>query len=63
MTTYTVWLRHQDGGMSRSDQEGPLDEAIESAFDLADEHHLGGRHLPPAVDFVQAREHRGGDTP
>jgi hypothetical protein len=58
MTTYTVWLRHQDGGMSRSDQEGPIDEAIESAFDLADEHHRSERRLPPAVGFICAREHR-----
>ena len=58
MAIYTVRLRHQDGTVSRSDQDGrDADEAVQAAWECAEDHHKRGRISAP-VEFVGAREHR-----
>jgi hypothetical protein len=59
MATFTVRLRHQDGTVSRSDQDGKdADEAVQAAWTCAETQHEMGRISAP-VEFVGAREHRG----
>jgi len=61
-TRYTIRIAHQDGITSRSDHDGvTLEQAIEAAWELARGYHLQGL-LPPPVEYVSAREHRGWDT-